>query len=567
MTDLRAHSRELLTVLQTVEHLFGIEAAIFDGSAALAVCSRKYLEKKGSAVHKPSVLEVLEKDAVSVIRPGEMPSCAGCRFSGHCPATVELLKRIMLNDRPVGVLAFSSFSEEGQTRIMRDMEYFKRILDDFSGLISLLLEAALPNRNLFRFERYLSVLAAQMQDGIVAVDRSGDILGMNQTAQSTFNGLCQKSVGEFLPDEITEAILSGEQLDDRILPLNDGLSCSVTATPVQDEDGVFDGAVIRFAPRPGELSGLAIPTVETMWGSGTHMSTIRRQMQKIVNSPSSVFISGETGTGKSLLAKSIHYQSARADKPFVTISCANIPESLFESELFGYEAGAFTGALKSGKHGKLEMAGEGTLFLDEISEIPMSMQAKLLCVLQDRRFERVGGTTSIPLHARIISASNADIRKRIAENRFRADLFYRLNVISLEMLPLCRRMEDLDELLGALVGRMNQRLGTHVLGFSDEVRQMFFRCRWPGNIRQLENVVEYCVNMADGEVVQASDLPAYFLEELRQTPDCSLKGAEAERVRELLDRFGWDAGGKKRAAAELGISVRTLYRKLEQRAR
>ena len=301
-----------------------------------------------------------------------------------------------------------------------------------------------------------------------------------------------------------------------------------------------------------------------MRGSGAHMTSIKRRMSKIVNSPSSVFISGETGTGKGLLAKTIHYESDRRDKPFVIISCANIPESLFESELFGYEAGAFTGALRSGKRGKLEMAEGGTLFLDEISEMPMNMQAKLLNVLQDHRFERVGGTRTVQINARIISASNADMAQRIAENRFRADLFYRLNVINIEMLPLRERMEDLPELLGAFLNKFNRQLNAHVASFSQEVLDLFSQYSWPGNIRQLENIVEYCVNMAEGAVVQPEDLPAYFIRELSEQQAPTLKGVESAAIREMLNHYGWDVKGKTRTAEALGISLRTLYRKMDQ---
>lgn len=301
-----------------------------------------------------------------------------------------------------------------------------------------------------------------------------------------------------------------------------------------------------------------------MRGSGAHMASVKRRMRKLVNSPSSIFISGETGTGKGLLAQSIHSESGRRDKPFVTISCANIPETLFESELFGYEAGAFTGALKSGKRGKLEMAEEGTLFLDEISEMPMNMQAKLLNVLQDRRFERVGGTRSVPVNARIISASNADMGQRIAEGRFRADLYYRLNVINIEMLPLRERIEDLPELLAAFLDKFNRQLDAHVLSFRQEVLDLFYRYSWPGNIRQLENIVEYCVNMAEDSKVTLDDLPAYFLREVNQQQPPTLKGAEYAAIRDLLNQYGWDVKGKTRTAEALGISLRTLYRKMDQ---
>ena len=237
---------------------------------------------------------------------------------------------------------------------------------------------------------------------------------------------------------------------------------------------------------------------------------------------------------------------------------------MFESELFGYEAGAFTGALKTGKSGKMELAEGGTLFLDEISEMPMSMQAKLLSVLQDRQFEHVGGTKTITLNTRIISASNANIQQRIEEDCFRADLFYRLNVISIEVLPLRERMEDLPELLNAFLSKYNYRLHAAVKGFDESVIQQFNRYSWPGNIRQLENIVEYCINMADSDIVQLTDLPPHFLNEVEAQPLPALKEAEGCVIRDLLNKYGWDSKGKVHVAQALGISVRTLYRKMDQ---
>ena len=387
---------------------------------------------------------------------------------------------------------------------------------------------------------------------------------MNSQALGMLSGFCLKSIRDFFPSGLVDLILEGEPVENYAAPAGRESAFSVTAVPAR-AGGEITGAAIRLARRSSVPTPKArLAETSAMRGSGAHMASVKRRMRKLVNSPSSIFISGETGTGKGLLAQSIHSESGRRDKPFVTISCANIPETLFESELFGYEAGAFTGALKSGKRGKLEMAEEGTLFLDEISEMPMNMQAKLLNVLQDRRFERVGGTRSVPVNARIISASNADMGQRIAEGRFRADLYYRLNVINIEMLPLRERIEDLPELLAAFLDKFNRQLDAHVLSFRQEVLDLFYRYSWPGNIRQLENIVEYCVNMAEDSKVTLDDLPAYFLREVNQQQPPTLKGAEYAAIRDLLNQYGWDVKGKTRTAEALGISLRTLYRKMDQ---
>lgn len=562
--DLQAHSAKLSQVLQLIQHLFGIESAIFDNSATLVVSSSKYLEKKGTMVHKPSILEVIEQDEVTLFTPGTMPSCIGCRFNGNCPATLEILKRIMLADYPVGVLSFSAFSKRDHDKIAQDIEFFKQIIYDFAELISNLLRGYNADINSGNIDSYLSALTELVPDGLLITDRQGNIISMNSAALGMLNGSCLKSVRDFLPEDLVAMMMGGNRVEDHNATMDKETSFSVSAVPIKTADEV-EGVAVRLIRKSGQIFAKAkLAETDTMRGSGAHMSSIKHRMKKVVNSPSSVFISGETGTGKGLLAKSLHYESDRADKPFVIISCANIPETLFESELFGYEAGAFTGALKSGKRGKLEMAEGGTLFLDEISEMPMNMQAKLLNVLQDYHFERVGGTNAVRVNARIISASNAEMSQRIAENRFRADLFYRLNVINIEMLPLRDRLEDIPELLSAFLSKYNHRLNSHVTSFSQEVLDLFYRYQWPGNIRQLENIVEYCVNMAEGPTVTAEDLPAYFFQEVSTQPAPTLKGMERSTIREMLDHYGWDMKGKTRTAEALGISLRTLYRKMDQ---
>ncbi len=562
--DLYAHRAELSQVLQMVQHLLGVESAIFDNSAALVTSSSKYLEKKGTIVHKPSILEVIEQDEVIVLTPGSMASCIGCRFNGNCPATLEILKRVTLADYPVGVLSFSAFSKSGHDRLARDMEYFKRAISDFSLLLSNLLRGTEDTPAGGSLDSHLAALTELSPDGLLLTDRQGDILSMNSQALGMLSGFCLKSIRDFFPSGLVDLILEGEPVENYAAPAGRESAFSVTAVPARAGEEIT-GAAIRLARRSSVPTPKArLAETSAMRGSGAHMASVKRRMRKLVNSPSSIFISGETGTGKGLLAQSIHSESGRRDKPFVTISCANIPETLFESELFGYEAGAFTGALKSGKRGKLEMAEEGTLFLDEISEMPMNMQAKLLNVLQDRRFERVGGTRSVPVNARIISASNADMGQRIAEGRFRADLYYRLNVINIEMLPLRERIEDLPELLAAFLDKFNRQLDAHVLSFRQEVLDLFYRYSWPGNIRQLENIVEYCVNMAEDSKVTLDDLPAYFLREVNQQQPPTLKGAEYAAIRDLLNQYGWDVKGKTRTAEALGISLRTLYRKMDQ---
>lgn len=562
--ELSNYVPEITLVLQTIHHLFGIESAVFDTNAVLIAGSKKYLEIKGTTVHKPSITEVIENDEVIVLCPGKMESCVGCRFSSNCPATLELLKRITNEGAPIGVLSFSSFSKDEHDEIITRIDYFKQILADFSDLLAAVLDNTRSNA-LTNNKNQFSAISSLISDGLLVTDVNGNILDINDSALNILSGACLKSIRDFLPVELADEVMSGQHVANQAVEIRQGITIAFSSAPIFSSLGNISGFVVRLIAKPVIVSPVSKVTEhEKMRGSGAHMESVRRRMRKIVNSPSSVFISGETGTGKGVLARSIHYEGNRCDKPFVIINCANISESLFESELFGYEAGAFTGALKTGKSGKMELAEGGTLFLDEISEMPMSMQAKLLSVLQDRQFEHVGGTKTITLNARIISASNANIQQRIEEGHFRADLFYRLNVISIEVLPLRERMEDLPELLDAFLSKYNYRLHAVVKGFDESVIQQFNRYSWPGNIRQLENIVEYCINMADGDIVQLPDLPPHFLNEVEAQPLPALKEAEGSVIRDLLNKYGWDSKGKVQVAQTLGISVRTLYRKIDQ---
>lgn len=272
-------------------------------------------------------------------------------------------------------------------------------------------------------------------------------------------------------------------------------------------------------------------------------------------------ITGETGTGKELLARAIH-QTGRPAFPFVAVNCAAIPENLFESELFGYEEGAFTGAKKGGKPGLIELANRGTLFLDEIGDLPVYMQAKLLRVLQDQTITRVGAVRPFPVDIRVIAATNQDLAEKVANREFRLDLYYRLNVIPLHLPALRRRKADIAILANHLLRRYD--FGNHIRGFSPETLALFNAYDWPGNIRELENVVEHAVNLETGPLITPDSLPPQFF--ARQPAAAAIKerlaSVEQDAIRAALDQYGWDLAGKTRAARELGIAVRTLYRKL-----
>ncbi|MBN2054800.1 sigma-54-dependent Fis family transcriptional regulator [bacterium] len=309
----------------------------------------------------------------------------------------------------------------------------------------------------------------------------------------------------------------------------------------------------------------------TMIGESEPMQRLFAMLPKIAASRASVLILGESGTGKELIARAIHYNGPRRDKPFIRVDCGYLPEGILESELFGHERGAFTGAVKK-RLGRFELAHHGTLFLDEIGNISPTVQMKLLRVLQEGEFQRVGGERTISVDVRIIAATNADLEAKVCERSFREDLLYRLNVISLLVPPLRDRRSDIPALAGHFLEEFNRELKRHVRGFTPDVLGCFTRHPWPGNIRQLRNWIERAMVLAEGDVIQMGDLPPESLQSdaavprlVEGVPPPPLVPTLEKLEHDLIERALAVSGGNKSAAARLlDITVSSLYYKLEK---
>jgi len=323
----------------------------------------------------------------------------------------------------------------------------------------------------------------------------------------------------------------------------------------------------RLSVKFGEVTS-AKYSFEDVLGTNHALCQVVEMARKIADTNSTVLIMGESGTGKELFAHAIHNTSSRRSFPFIRVNCAAIPETLLESEFFGYEKGAFTGATES-KMGKFELANRGTIFLDEIGDMPHQLQGKLLRVLQEREIERVGGTQPKPVDVRVIAATNRDLAKLIAAGTFREDLYYRLKVIELTMPPLRARKEDIPLLVENALTRFNRLLGKRIRNFSSEALAEMKRYDWPGNLRELENVVERAVVTADGETITAAklgplaDFPKRDLS-LRDTDVMTFEEMERRLIGMAIAKYGHNLDGKKQAAAALGISLATLYNKLRK---
>lgn len=248
-------------------------------------------------------------------------------------------------------------------------------------------------------------------------------------------------------------------------------------------------------------------SLDFVQGDSEQMNALLAKAQRAASSSTSVLITGETGSGKDVLARTIHHLSSRADKPFVGVNCAAIQRTVLESELFGYEAGAFTGAQKR-KHGLMEVADEGILFLDEISSMPVDLQAKLLRALDEKAFRRVGGTNLIHVDVQILAASNRDIDDLIDKGKFRQDLYYRLKVLDLHLPPLRERKNDIPQLVGLFIRKNNQRMGLNINDISSKAMEALMHHNWPGNIRELSNVIERAMLFCDDATIEMEHLPS-----------------------------------------------------------
>ena len=298
-------------------------------------------------------------------------------------------------------------------------------------------------------------------------------------------------------------------------------------------------------------------------GDSPALRAVLRKVQIVAPTDSTVLVCGETGTGKELIARAVHDLSPRKGRTFVKINCSAIPTGLLESELFGHEKGAFTGAIAQ-KLGRFELAHQGTLFLDEIGDIPLELQPKLLRVLQDQEFERLGGTRTMRVNVRLVAATNRDLAHMVAEGRFRSDLYYRLNVFPLVLPPLHERPDDIPRLVNHFTHRFARRMGRRIESIPASVMNALVRYQWPGNVRELQNVIERAVILSPGPTLQVplGDLEAAGT----QTPTGAVTLADAERgqVLDALRETGWRVGGPRGAAARLGMKRTTLQKRMKK---
>lgn len=562
---------------QMLSQVLQLEVEIVDQQLLRIAGSGPYRARIGQPSNNTRLLQhvIDNKQEKAVTQPQQDPICQGCGQLGHCGELAFLGIPVMHEDQCLGVISLAATNAEQQQRLQDNIPIFS----DYVRHVSSLLIANLTKNQTAPdgMDVLFSTLINSMDQGILVLDEQGMTQFANQNALTLLNTrwetLTKTSVTirplvaskDFANGNAQHVISFAAQQEVVIGQHHSGNHRQLFLFAFHQSERPAPGAEPDSEPRIGQFIGNA-PAVQAL----------KQLIARFADSPSSIMITGESGSGKEVLARSIHQVGRRHKRPFIAINCAAIPEHLLESELFGYVKGAFTGAAPNGKAGLIQSAHQGTLFLDEIGDMPLALQAKLLRVLETREVMPLGASTPVAVDIRIISATHQNLTKAIEDGAFREDLYYRLKVIPVEIPPLRERTQDIELLVHHFLNLHTRRIGSTYPGVSREVMALLRHYRWPGNVRELSNLMEYLVNIVpDGEVIDATLLPPHFhtAVALRQealtpvlhsdtvgTASPNLKQLEHQLIADGLRR----GASKAQLAQALDISVATLYRKIKK---
>lgn len=521
---------------------------------------------------------VLETKTEKVVTQSRFdPLCEGCDSKENCREKAFLGTPVILQDRCVGVISLIAVTHEQQEHISDNLREFSDYVRHISTIfVSKLLEDQGPGDNI---SKIFATMIDNMDQGVLVVDDESRVQFVNQTALKTLGVVQNNIIGKpirFRPLTFESNFTHGHM--QHIVSWDDKSELIIGQLHNIQGRQLFLMAFHQSHTSFSVANAPDEPHIEQLVGECRVMRQLKRLISRIAPSPSSVMVVGESGTGKEVVARAIHKLSGRRNKPFIAINCAAIPEQLLESELFGYVKGAFTGASANGKTGLIQAANTGTLFLDEIGDMPLMLQAKLLRAIEAREILPIGASSPIQVDIRIISATNQNLAQFIAEGKFREDLFYRLNVIPITLPPLRERQEDIELLVHYFLHLHTRRLGSVYPGIAPDVVEILRKHRWPGNLRELSNLMEYLVNVVpSGEVIDSTLLPQNLLNNgtteqsdvtevseahlsLDDAGGTALEEMEKQMIREALSRHN----SKKQVADELGIGIATLYRKIKK---
>lgn len=574
----------LQSYANAISNILKIDVEIVDENLNRIIGTGFYEEKVGINIKKNGLVysETLRTRKMQVIEnPGKNKLCKKCIDKDNCFEKMEISYPIYYGEDTFGVIGLVCTSDQQREALMENFESIMAFIGHMSELIAAKIveqnEEMIQRKNLV----FLKQIINSVNDGVIVIKNNNIISSINLKGIKEL-GVNTNIVGQSIKVELTDDYFQESQIYNVEI---DGKKYEVVGKLIPSSTNLEDYNSVLIFNKLKKIKEEAITltyginktNIFSILGDSKEMMILKSKIRKISNSNSTVLVTGESGTGKELVARAIHCEGNRKDKPFIAINCGAIPETLLESELFGYDKGAFSGANSNGRIGKFELANKGVIFLDEIGDMPLYLQVKLLRVLQEKTIVRIGSNKLISLDIRVIAATNKDLKELVRRGKFREDLYYRLNVIPIEIPPLRERKGDLELLLNSLIDKYNIEFNKSVYLIEDNVLEMFKKYKWYGNIRELENVVEFMVNLCDEKgIINETMLPDSFIESFHEQMGLEengnddikeiipLKDIERKYIKKAIEIYGDTTEGKKLAAKKLGIGIATLYRRLEQ---
>jgi len=587
MSVLRLIRDDAAKFAHVISRVLQVDVEIVDETLFRVAGTGRFADRVGLQMDEASgaYRKVLALGQPLIVRePGFAEICRECPCWQRCEEKFEMSTPIVLDGGAVGVIGFVCFTDEQKAHILDNFDVFFDFLAEMAELLAAKVRASQELARSQAVGQLLECIVNRVDEGVLLLDAQDRIIRCNKAASEilaldaapTGDGEMRSAGVRSLPPVVLRQVSQGV-LHYKGYELELGQACHQV---VGEEHHLRFGECARvFVFHDAQAMHknayrLAATTdrvgLDVFIGDSSAMHTLKRQIRSFADTSATTLVIGESGTGKELVARALHDESRRAGDVFVPINCSAIPETLLESELFGYVGGAFTGADPRGRMGKFEQAHGGTLFLDEIGEFPLHLQAKLLRVLEQREVLRIGAPSPTRVDLRIIAATNRDLEKMVAEGMFRSDLFYRLNVLPIAVPPLRDRGKDVFLLARYFLERSFERLGKSLLAVRDCFWKAIGDYHWPGNIRELQNVMEYIANVADSPcAVRGAMLPRKVTsgDETIITSTMHLPTIEKRIIRKALAPYG-GAGAtrqeKEFVAGQLGIGIATLYRKLKE---
>ena len=580
LIDIKNHVKKYADV---ITNMINVDVGIVDKNMRRVTGTGLYKNIEGIPALGSVYRNTLETGRTNIIEnPRQHILCAECRDKENCREKLEIATPIYCRDEIVGVLGLVCFNDEQKTKIINDLNSYLNFTKQIAEFIGIKFyeyqEVALQKER----EETLNQILNNMAKGVVVSDCNGVVLMVNNAAMTKLK-LTNSIIGKVSKVISQNETIMNEDVFKFFIENNEynvaGKIISLALPNNKKGNALIFDDIQKINSSIAEIAnGDNTINLENIIGNSYATLHLKENIRKVAESNSTVLITGESGTGKELVARSLHSEGSRKDKPFVVINCSAIPDTLLESELFGYVKGAFTGANQNGRMGKFELANTGVIFLDEIGDMPLYLQAKILRVIQDKKIERIGSNKSIDLDIRIIAATNVDLQQKIKEQKFRSDLYYRLNVIPMTILPLRERKEDIIPIINNLIYKYNKISDKFVHTIEKDVLDALTEYNWPGNVRELENVIELMINMSsDDGVITKKMLPANILKTSKNTVSSAdsviykedmtidnFQNIEKRYIETALISYGDDTEGKKYIADKMNIGLTTLYRKMKK---